>query len=260
MAGFRIPALDGGDDDPPFGLASQRGGCVAWRHAGQGLVGHDSARPPTVPAPSAQLHGALVPPPSRHLAAGARPLLGLRAHGAYVVEAQTLLNRLIEPSPGLAVDGEFGRRTRAAVVHYQQRCTPPLRVDGLVGPETWAALLEGRTVRPRNGATHAREETATADVPFERLQPLAPATVLHPIRLHLVPVPLLDPPAWWPKAAPQPYASEPFSAELTNRSVAARLDGDGRVGYTELPPGSCSFRFPDFCAPLKPLFQSSIGR
>lgn len=260
MAGFRIPAIDDGDDDPPFGLASGRGGCVAWRHAAAGLVTHRIASPATAPAPSAALHGGLLPPPSRQPSPAARPLLGLRAHGAYVVDLQIRLNRLIEPSPALVVDGEFGHKTRAAVIHYQQRCTPALRVDGLVGPETWGALLEGRTVRSRNGATQAREATATADVPFEKLQPLAPISVLHPIKLHLAPLPLVNPPAWWPNAPPRPYASEPFTGELTNQSVAARLDGDGRVGYTELPPGSCSFKFPEFCAPLKPVFLSSIAR
>ena len=36
-------------------------------------------------------------------------------------------------------DGEFGPMTKAAVLAFQRRCS--LKADGIIGPETWAALL-----------------------------------------------------------------------------------------------------------------------
>lgn len=41
---------------------------------------------------------------------------------------------------GIAVDGDFGPETRAAVEAYQRQYK--LDVDGIVGPKTWAVLLE----------------------------------------------------------------------------------------------------------------------
>lgn len=59
------------------------------------------------------------------------PVLRQGATGDHVREVQRLLG-------GLIVDGQFGPRTRAAVVTYQRE--HELRPDGIVGPMTWAAL------------------------------------------------------------------------------------------------------------------------
>jgi peptidoglycan hydrolase-like protein with peptidoglycan-binding domain len=40
------------------------------------------------------------------------------------------------------VDGVFGAATHQAVIEFQQG-NPPLVVDGIVGPHTWAALPDG---------------------------------------------------------------------------------------------------------------------
>ena len=40
------------------------------------------------------------------------------------------------------IDGDFGKDTLAAVKAFQQ--DRGLKVDGIVGPKTWAALTEGR--------------------------------------------------------------------------------------------------------------------
>jgi lysozyme family protein len=40
------------------------------------------------------------------------------------------------------VDGIFGPATHATVIQFQQG-NPPLVVDGIVGPHTWAALPDG---------------------------------------------------------------------------------------------------------------------
>jgi len=46
-----------------------------------------------------------------------------------------------DPGQGLAVDGVFGPKTRAAVRAFQQALG--ITVDGIVGPVTWRALVSG---------------------------------------------------------------------------------------------------------------------
>ena len=51
-----------------------------------------------------------------------------------------------DPSKGLAVDGDFGPKTEAAVRGFQQALhadIPSMAVDGVVGPMTWQALVSG---------------------------------------------------------------------------------------------------------------------
>jgi peptidoglycan hydrolase-like protein with peptidoglycan-binding domain len=57
--------------------------------------------------------------------------------GNAVQEIQCLINIWSGGSP-LAVDGDFGPRTESWVVHFQD--VNGLRVDGVVGPQTWSAL------------------------------------------------------------------------------------------------------------------------
>jgi len=46
----------------------------------------------------------------------------------------------------LTLDGNFGPQTRSAVMNFQTN--EGLAVDGLVGPQTWIALIHGGTVQP----------------------------------------------------------------------------------------------------------------
>ena len=63
------------------------------------------------------------------------------AKGEDVKRLQTLLKS--HGSPSLAVDGDFGPATEAAVRHFQSE--HKLVVDGVVGPQTWAALGDAPT-------------------------------------------------------------------------------------------------------------------
>lgn len=78
-----------------------------------------------------------------------RPQLARGSKGSAVKELQTALNAR---GAGLAVDGDFGPKTDAAVRAFQK--TNSLVVDGIVGPKTWAALDAGSApaapIKPAN--------------------------------------------------------------------------------------------------------------
>jgi len=65
-----------------------------------------------------------------------RPTLRNGSRGQAVIDLQTRLNRAMIP---LAIDGRFGHRTEAAVKAFQQAMG--LKMDGIVGPQTWRLLL-----------------------------------------------------------------------------------------------------------------------
>lgn len=62
-------------------------------------------------------------------------LLKLGSNGLEVRKLQLALNRA---GATLTVDGDFGRKTEQAVEKFQK--TYGLRVDGIVGKETWDTL------------------------------------------------------------------------------------------------------------------------
>jgi hypothetical protein len=73
-------------------------------------------------------------------------ILKLGSRGADVKTLQNTLNSNLTPSPRLALDGEFGAQTRAAVLRFQKDNW--LVEDGEVGPCTWNALLDTEDYRP----------------------------------------------------------------------------------------------------------------
>ena len=54
-------------------------------------------------------------------------------------DLQAALNKL-GADPQITVDGNYGRRTRAAVIQFQGRVALPQ--DGIAGPQTWAAIMQ----------------------------------------------------------------------------------------------------------------------
>ena len=72
--------------------------------------------------------------------------VGYGSTGSAVSKLQTILN---QHGYGLAVDGIFGEKTRAAVRDYQKRYN--LKLDGIAGPETWGSLL-GQNGSSSNGS------------------------------------------------------------------------------------------------------------
>ncbi|HEY0779876.1 MAG TPA: peptidoglycan-binding protein, partial [Gemmatirosa sp.] len=125
-----------------------------WREALDRLQLSAPGIAPPAPAPAPA--PAPVPPPDLPPApaapAGTHPVLRVGARGNAVREAQLKLNLVhtratVLGGPGLsgaplAIDGEFGPQTRAAVVSFQGQAFPssPGDWDGVVGPRTWAQL------------------------------------------------------------------------------------------------------------------------
>ena len=72
--------------------------------------------------------------------------VGFGSTGSAVSKLPTILN---QHGYGLAVDGIFGEKTRAAVRDYQKRYN--LKLDGIAGPETWGSLL-GQNGSSSNGS------------------------------------------------------------------------------------------------------------
>ncbi len=68
-----------------------------------------------------------------------RPVLQRGSKGEAVADLQAMLRDL---KFGLAVDGDFGAGTEVAVMRFQSE--KKLTADGLVGPQTWAALDAAR--------------------------------------------------------------------------------------------------------------------
>jgi putative chitinase len=71
---------------------------------------------------------------------GDRGVLRRGSRGEDVAALQALLRRRGFP---LAIDGDFGPATELAVLRVQRR--RHLLVDGIVGPQTWTALVRGRS-------------------------------------------------------------------------------------------------------------------
>lgn len=75
-----------------------------------------------------------------------RPILRRGMRGPFVVEAQSLLNRV-----GIFVgktDGIFGQRTEAGILELQARSG--LGTTGVVSPDTWRVLMKGVDVAVRD--------------------------------------------------------------------------------------------------------------
>lgn len=66
------------------------------------------------------------------------PTLAFGACGPAVVVLQTALNKAMPSLPPLTPDGAFGPATRNRVIDFQR--SRNLNPDGVVGPNTWAAL------------------------------------------------------------------------------------------------------------------------
>lgn len=107
-----------------------------WTHWGlpaciEGAIPEPEPAPQPEPAPAPAPTPA--PEPKYH------PTLRKGDKGVYVVEMQEDLIKAGEKLPRYGVDGDFGNETLAALKAFQ-KSHPPLVVDGICGPKTWAEL------------------------------------------------------------------------------------------------------------------------
>src|SRR4051794_12187396 len=81
--------------------------------------------------------------PAQHASTAGKPVLKQGDKGRDVQDLQQQLNT---HGAALTVDGDFGHLAKQAVLQFQSS-NPPLKADGIVGPQTWAALA-GSTPPP----------------------------------------------------------------------------------------------------------------
>jgi hypothetical protein len=99
---------------------------------------------PSVPLGAVIADDALRGRPSRGIGGNPAPVaqlpeLQLKSRGDDVERLQRLLNSRLYGRNSLKVDGQFGPRTRAAVVEFQKKSK--LTADGIAGRRTWFVLL-----------------------------------------------------------------------------------------------------------------------
>lgn len=80
---------------------------------------------------------------NRELRTDRFPMLKLGARGSDVQRLQRLLNIHLDKDEQLKVDGIFGPKTRAAILEFQKE--EDLRPDAIVGRDTWFSLVSART-------------------------------------------------------------------------------------------------------------------
>jgi len=80
------------------------------------------------------------------------------SRGPAVKAIQIMLN---ERGAGLAVNGNFGSRTKKAVQSFQEAVC--IKADGIVGPETWRYLMDGRTGRGNNCQVGSSQKSVLLD-------------------------------------------------------------------------------------------------
>ena len=83
----------------------------------------------------------------------AQPQLSVGSQGIAVYQAQCELNVAYAfghstdygsgPYNGVLLDGDFGRNTEAATKNFQIHCMGATNPNGIIGPNTWAALNAG---------------------------------------------------------------------------------------------------------------------
>jgi hypothetical protein len=100
-----VSTVAGGDDSSPWNLAI-------------------FAAPSPTPAPSP----------------GGRPTLSAGSSGDLVKSLQAFLNHAFPAYSKLVADGAYGPATKGVVAEFQRRAGG-LAVDGVVGPQTWIALV-----------------------------------------------------------------------------------------------------------------------
>lgn len=132
------------------------------------------------------------------------PMLRVGSTGADVVEAQGKLNQA-GATPPLVVDGIFGSKTRAATVALQQ--SRGLSADGIIGPNTWAALDSGGPVPNNPDECSCQVTDEEADVHEE---------------------------------TPDAVLSEPDSGEPAVQALALQRDPQGKKKKSTPVPAKCS--------------------
>lgn len=92
---------------------------------------------------------------------GDAEMIQVGAKGSNVMQIQTILTGNGYPTGG--IDGIFGEKTKTAVISFQsaQGLTP----DGIIGPQTWGALMKLAAVHGTSSAAQTVQMPKAAPAP-----------------------------------------------------------------------------------------------
>lgn len=105
----------------------------------------------------------------KNISLGDDVLTKLGDQNATVTQIQNILSSNGYPTGG--IDGIFGEKTRQAVIAFQS--SQGLQADGIVGPQTWAALSKMGT--PAQGQAPVMQQAPVVRSVPAVIQPQAPA-------------------------------------------------------------------------------------
>ena len=104
----------------------------------------------------------------KNMSLGDDTLLKAGDQNSTVTQLQTILTSNGYPTGG--IDGIFGERTKQAVIQFQS--SQGLAADGIVGPQTWAALMKFGAPAPGQSPVMA-QAPKPVQVPAVIPQPVA---------------------------------------------------------------------------------------
>jgi hypothetical protein len=119
-----------------------------------GLTTEQMQQDPTTPSVEAD---APLPRPTTVRQPAPRPTIRRGSTGPAVIEAQQILQ--ISPA-----DGDFGRHTESVTREYQQ--AHGLKVDGVIGPQTWGTMLAAKPYSPGPAPAPVASTTVQKKLPI----------------------------------------------------------------------------------------------
>jgi hypothetical protein len=80
------------------------------------------------------------------------------------------------------------------------------------------------------------------------------------IKVNMTRKPRNKQPQYWPADVTLSYSNENFFMELTNSSQQGQLNKQGSVEFSNIPPGSCTFKCPAFYDEIEKFMRDELKK